>query len=212
MEIVSTNIGERRTVTWKLKKYTTGIFKYPVSKGIFLGQMDVESDVVHDRKHHGGIDKACYLFSEEQYPFWKSQYPDLEWDFGMFGENVTVSGFDERNVSIGDTFKMGEALVQISEPRQPCSNLNLRFASSKLVKQFVEHGYCGAYLRVLKEGKVHPGDSMLLLERSTSQLTLFEIFQLLYDKKADPARINFAMDHPQLGEACRNNLSRFHKL
>lgn len=211
MKIVSTNIGERKTVTWKLKRYTTGIYKYPVSEGIYLGKGDVVKDIVHDRKHHGGVDKACYLFSEEQYPFWKNLYAHLDWNFGMFGENLTVQGFDEKMVSIGDKFKIGDALVQISEPRQPCSNLNLRFTSSKLVKQFVQHGYCGAYLRVLEEGKVNVGDTVELVERAADQLSLFEIFQLLYDRKADPLKVTYAINHPDLGEACKNNLRRFHK-
>lgn len=212
MKVVSTNIGERKTVTWKFKQYTTGIFKLPAQDGIILDKEDVVHDVVHDRKHHGGLDKACYLFSEDQYPYWKKIYKDLKWNYGMFGENITVSDFNEKEISIGDVFRIGEAIVQVSEPRQPCSTLNMRFNSSKMVKQFVEHGYCGAYLRVIEAGRVKCNDSIEKIKASDKRLTLYEIFNLLYDRSASGKEIQAALDHPDLGIACKENLMKFHKL
>lgn len=211
MRVLSTNTGERKTITWKSKVYTTGIFKTPTADSIFLGKEDVEGDVVYDRKYHGGIDKACYLFSTDHYPWWQERYPELTWNFGMFGENISAKGFDEREISIGDQFQIGTALVQVSEARQPCSNLNLRFRSSSLVKEFVKFGHCGAYLRVIQPGSVRAGDPILLHQAEDLRLTLYEIFRLLYDKNADPDRVSFALNHPTLGADCKQNLRKFHK-
>lgn len=212
MKVLSTNTGERKTIVWKFKRYTTGIYKFPTEKPVYLGEEDVQHDVVYDRKHHGGPDKACYLFSADHYTYWKKLYPDLEWSFGMFGENLTVEGFDEQKISIGDTFEIGDAIVQVSEARQPCSNLNLRFQSSRLVKQFVEHGYCGAYLRVLKTGKVQEGDTLTLLQSSADRLSLFNLFHMLYHKDVDFDEVKKALNHPDLGIACKDSLRKFHRL
>ena len=88
MKVISVNIGEKRTVTWKYKTYETGMFKYPVEDAIFLGEEDVINDHVIDRRFHGGIDKAVYAYGENHYGFWKELYPDLEFSYGMFGENL----------------------------------------------------------------------------------------------------------------------------
>ncbi len=212
MKVISTNIGARRTVTWKFKKFTTGIFKEPSTEGIQLGYEDVQKDVVHDRKYHGGVDKACYIYSLNHYPYWQKKYPKLEWQNGMLGENLTVRGFDEKHVSIGDIFKIGTAVVQVSEARQPCSTLNMRFGSSKMIKDFIAFGHCGAYVRVLQEGRIMPDDKMILEAGAQERLTLHELFHLLYNKNADEELIQKALLHPDLGEACRANVKKFHRL
>ena len=90
MQIISTNLAQPRTVLWNGRAIETGIFKYPVTPPLVLGLEDVVDDRVVDRRYHGGVDKACYLYSADHYPFWRSEFPDLEWDCGMFGENLTV--------------------------------------------------------------------------------------------------------------------------
>jgi len=182
MKVVATNTGEKRTVSWGFKKVTTGIFKFASSEGIFLGIEDVVGDSVVDRKYHGGIDKACYAYSADQYSFWNPQFPDLEWDHGMFGENLTIEGLNEKELYIGDTFKVGDAIIQVSEPRQPCFKLNVRFNSKRMVKAFTKHGYCGSYFRVLEQGNIKPGDTLELIEAGEPRISVFEVFQLIYSK------------------------------
>ena len=131
MKVVSTNIGLSRTVIWNKEEITTGIFKNPVDEPIFLGEENVVDDTVIDRKYHGGVDKACYIFSSDVYPAWQARHPYLEWSYGMFGENLTVQGFKEDEVRIGDVYQIGSAKVQVSEPRQPCYKLNIRFNSKR---------------------------------------------------------------------------------
>src|SRR5665811_846906 len=127
MKIISTNIGEARTINWKNREVKTGIFKFPVNEPIFLGKENVENDNVIDRRYHGGIDKACYLYSAEHYNYWQKKYPKLEMPWGMFGENLTVEGLHEATINIGDIFKIGETVVQATQPRQPCFKLEFRF-------------------------------------------------------------------------------------
>ncbi len=205
MKIVATNIGKKRNVDWKGKPVVTGIFKYPVKEGITLEKTDVQSDAVVDRKYHGGVDKACYAYSADHYDYWKKLHPNLDWDFGMFGENLTIEGLDEQNLSIGDIFKVGEAIIEVSEPRQPCMKLNVRFSSSMAVKQFTEFGRSGAYFRVLKEGKVCAGDELKLQSKGEPQLMVFDVFQMIYQKGNDALR-KIALEHPALAEATKSAL------
>ena len=101
MKIISTNIGKPKVVNCKGKMVETGIFKYPVNQPIFLGSEDVENDHVMDRRYHGGVDKACYLYSADHYGYWQKLYPNLEMLFGIFGENLTVEGLHEAQVNNG---------------------------------------------------------------------------------------------------------------
>ena len=175
MKVVSTNLGKPSTFEWHGKVEQTGIFKYPVSCSIFLGNLDVKKDTVIDRKHHAGEHKACYLFSKDQYDYWKDLYPNLDWDWGMFGENLTISDMNESEIRIGDIYKIGEALVQVSQPREPCYKLGIRFKNQQIIKQFIDHGYSGTYVRILEEGYVKANDEIELIEQSKNILSVKQI-------------------------------------
>ncbi len=154
MEIVSTNIAKAVKINWRGQNVQTGIYKSPTKQPIYLGKNEVKGDTVSDRKVHGGEYKACYLFSADQYDYWQKLYPNLEWTYGMLGENLTVSGLDEKQIQLGDIYKLGEALVQITQPREPCYKFGVKFGTQKVLKQFIDHGYPGAYVRVIEEGYV----------------------------------------------------------
>jgi MOSC domain-containing protein YiiM len=205
MIVISTNIGEPKTIVWHGKKEQTGIYKYPVEHPIFLGTEDVENDHVMDRKYHGGVDKACYLYSADNYNFWKKFYPELEMPWGMFGENLTVEGLHENEITVGDIFEIGEAVVQATQPRQPCYKLGIRFQNPKVVKQFVESGFPGVYVRVLKNGMVKTGDKMILKEKSNS-VSIQKVFELLYTDNFQEELLKQALNNPFLAESCRRDL------
>lgn len=205
MIVISTNIGEPKTILWNGKEEQTGIYKYQVNHPIFLGNEDVENDHVMDRKHHGGSDKACYLYSADHYSYWKKFYPELEMPWGMFGENLTVDGLHEHEISISDIFEIGEAVVQATQPRQPCYKLGIRFNEPKVVKQFVESGFSGVYVRVLKNGTVKSGDKMILKEKSDS-VSIQKVFELLYTDNFQEEPLRQALNNPFLAESCRKDL------
>lgn len=209
MKIISTNIGKATTFLWNGKEEQTGIFKYPTVEPLFLGKMDVLKDTVIDREHHAGLNKACYLFSADHYPYWKGMYPELNWDWGMFGENLTVKGLNESEMRIGDIYKIGSVVVQVSQPREPCYKLGVRFGNAKILKEFIDHGYSGTYVRILEEGQVKNGDMLSLLEKSNNTLTVKECFQIILAKEKDPILLQKAIDNPSLPEYKRNRLKKY---
>tara|TARA_R110002050_G_scaffold185051_1_gene318936 strand:+ start:10024 stop:10662 length:639 start_codon:yes stop_codon:yes gene_type:complete len=209
MKIISTNIGKVTSFLWNGREEQTGIFKYPTNDPLFLGKTDVLKDTVIDREHHAGINKACYLFSSAHYPFWKTRYPVLNWDWGMFGENLTVEGMDESQMRIGDIYSIGSALVQVSQPREPCYKLGVRFNDPKILKQFVDFGYSGTYVRILQEGPVKKEDPLILVERSENTLTVKECFQIILSKEKDPIILQKAINNPALPKYKRDRLKKF---
>jgi len=182
MKIISTNIAQPTTFTWKGEEVRTGIYKKPSQEPLFLTKNDVVNDEVSDRLHHGGYYKACYLYSAEQYPYWKELYADLDWTWGMFGENLTVGNFDENKVYVGDIYSVGNAVVQISQHREPCYKLGHKFGAQDVLRQFIEHGSGGTYVSILEEGSVTVGDEFILEERSQETLTVAALFQLVFAK------------------------------
>lgn len=209
MRIISTNIGQPTTILWNNKKEQTGIFKYPVSEPLFLEKESVAQDTISNRKVHGGVHKACYLFSMDQYPYWKGLYPDLEWNWGMFGENLTIEGLDETQICIGDIFRIGTALVQVSQPREPCYKLGVRFGNQDILRQFINHGYSGAYVRILEEGQVRTGDILQLEQASENPLTVKQFFNFLFERKKNPDILQLAIANTALPERKRERLKKY---
>lgn len=208
MKVISTNIGEARMIEWRGQQVQTGIYKYAVESLIFLGIEDVQSDHVIDRRYHGGADKACYLYSAGHYSFWKEKFPDLDWQWGMFGENLTVSELDESEIRIGDRYQIGEAEVQVTQPRQPCFKLGVRFGNQQVVEDFWGLPYPGVYVRVLKPGYVKTGDEFVLLERNYESLSVSQIFSIFGTNRGNIELIQKAINEPYLAESCRKDISK----
>jgi len=177
MKLLSTNIGERKTVTWKRKTVVTGMYKQPTSTPIFLGEEDVVDDAVIDRKYHGGIDQAVYAYSFKHYDYFKNLYPDLDFDFGMFGENLTFDDLNEEEITVGSTYKIGECILEVTKPRQPCFKLGIRFGTAKIVRQFWNTSFSGIYFKVLKTGFVKVGDELELIKKQKNTLTIAEVYE-----------------------------------
>lgn len=205
MRIISTNTGVAKAVEWNGKIVSTGIFKFPVQTPIYLGAEDVENDSVIDRKYHGGVDKACYLYSADHYSYWKQLYPTLEMPWGMFGENLTVEGLDESEINIGDTFEIGETIVQATQPRQPCFKLEFRFHNNEIVKQFVDSGFAGVYVRVLQKGHIKTGDELKLVEKKQT-ISIRRVYELIYTDEFDKVAVETAVNEPLIAQSCRKDL------
>jgi MOSC domain-containing protein YiiM len=208
MRVVSTNIGESVAINYRGKIEKTGMYKSPVDQPIFLAANDVLDDSVVDRKYHGGADKACYWYSEKHYEFWKKKFPQLDWNFGMFGENLTISDLNEDQIKIGDIFLIGSAKVQLTQPRQPCYKLNYRFNCDSMLRQFIEAGFPGVYIRVLQEGKVAKGDNLLLLERREESLSIREVYKMLYESSKNEMQLEKALSDPALASSCKKDLKK----
>ncbi len=198
MKIISTNIAQPTTFIWNDKEVTTGIYKKPTDVPIFLGKEEVRGDEVSDRRVHGGEFKACYLFSSNQYPFWQDLYPNLDWTYGMLGENLTVEDLDEKKLNIGDIYKLGTALVQITQSREPCFKFAHKFGTENVLQQFINHGYSGTYVRVIEDGEVKIGDHFKLIEPAKDSISIFQFFELLYAKDKNKDHISLILNNEAL--------------
>lgn len=211
MKIISTNIAKPRTIIWNGSEVKTGIYKKPVHEPILLGNQGVEHDEVSDRNVHGGAFKACYLFSENHYDYWKALYPTLEWGWGMFGENLTVSGLNEKDIHIGDLYRIGETLIQVTQPREPCFKFGAKFGSQNVLKQFIDYGYSGTYIRVLEEGYVQTGDVIELVAKAKDSISTWQFFKLLYSQEKNMDHIKRILDNNALPQRKRDKLKAFLK-
>ena len=176
MKIVSTNIGERKEIDWKGELITTGIFKYAVDKPIFLDIEDVKGDAICDRENHGGILQAIYGYSLKHYKHWKTLYPNLEFENGMFGENLTIDDLEETKIYSGDTFKVGEAILEATVQRDPCIKLGVRFNDMKILKQFWNSTFCGVYFKVIQTGFVKAGDAFIQIKSCPENPTIADLY------------------------------------
>jgi MOSC domain-containing protein YiiM len=160
MRIISVNVGAPRTVTWKGRQITTGIFKEPVAGPVRIARLNLEGDRQADLSVHGGPNKAVYAYPSEHYPFWQRTLGLDELPWGAFGENLTTLGWHEDEVCAGDRFRIGTAELVVTQPRMPCFKLGIRFGRDDVVQRFLESRRPGFYLAVEKEGEVAEGDAM----------------------------------------------------
>lgn len=160
----------------------SGIDKKPVSGSVRLLREGLECDAQGDRKVHGGPEKAVHHYPHDHYASWVDDVgknPRLEMP-GAFGENISTTGLTEHNVAVGDRFRLGSALVEVSQGRQPCWKLNARFDITDMATRVQKSGRSGWYYRVLEEGMVSTGDTMRLVERLSPEWTLHRVWHLLY--------------------------------
>src|SRR5262249_10439451 len=175
MRVISVNVGLPRTVQWKGKAVSTGIFKAPVSGRIHLRTLNFDGDRQADLSVHGGPDKAVYVYPVEHYAYWHRELPDMTVTWGIFGENLTTAGLQEDTLQIGDRFRIGSTEVVVTQPRLPCFKLGLKFGRDDIVKRFLASGRTGFYFKVVVEGEVAAGDPGLLLGRASGSVAVSEV-------------------------------------
>lgn len=211
MHIQSTNLAKPKTIEWQNKKITTGIFKTPTPKPIYLNKNGVKDDFVADTKVHGGFYKACYFFSSDHYPYWKKLYPQLKWSWGMFGENITVNGMNEKHIMVGDIYKLGEAIVQVTQPREPCFKFGVKFGSQSILNEFINHGFPGTYASIIQEGFVEKGDEFSLIERPKTSISVTQLNSLFFSKNKNQEHLKIITSLNILPERKINTLKSFIK-
>jgi len=185
MKVISVNVGLPRTVQWKGKGVSTGIFKVPVSGPIRLRTLNLDGDRQADLSVHGGPDKAIYAYPAEHYAYWHRELPDMALPWGIFGENLTTEGLNEDDLKIGDRFLIGSTEVAVTQPRLPCFKLGLRLGRDDIVKRFLASGRTGVYFKVIAEGELAAGDPMILSLRAEDSVPVTEITRLYARDKGD---------------------------
>jgi MOSC domain-containing protein YiiM len=190
MHVVSVNVGVPRTVSWKGRDVTTGIFKEPVESRIPLRRLNFDGDGQADLSVHGGAAKAVYAYPLAHYAFWQEQL-GVELPFGAFGENLTVEGLPlEKDAAIGDRFRVGTAELVVTQPRLPCYKLGLRFGREDMVKRFLASGRTGYYLAVDVEGDVEAGDRVTTLACHRARIPVAEITRVYAVDRNDVATLD----------------------
>ncbi len=205
MTVTSLNIGLPRKEIFHGKEITTGIGKKPVSGAVNLGKVGFEGDGVADTKNHGGIDKAVCVYSLDYYPYW-GETLGIKIPPAAFGENLTVSNLKEDDVCIGDIFQLGTAIVQVSQPRQPCKTLAARFGRKDLVKLVLDLGYTGFYFKVLKEGIAKAGTPLILKERDPHQISIAYANHIFHHDRKNCESIEKILAVSALSEAWQRSL------
>lgn len=200
MKLVSVNVGRPRLVMSQGRMVSTGIFKEPVRGRIFLRELNLDGDRQADLTVHGGPSKAAYAYPAEHYQYWQEQLPGMNLPWGMFGENFTTEGLDERDVRIGDRFRIGSAEVMVTEPRMPCYKLGIKFGRTDIIKRFLASGRTGFYFAVVQEGDVGAGDPVEMVERDEHDITVADITRLYVHDKADLETLRRALELKALPE------------
>jgi MOSC domain-containing protein YiiM len=173
---VSVNVGKVREVRWNNHDVTTGIFKEPVAGRVKVRRLGLDGDKQADLTVHGGPLKAVYGYPSEHYARWKVELSRESLPWGMFGENLTTGRLLEDTVRVGDEFRVGSAVLVVTQPRFPCYKLGIKFGAMEMVSRFQASGRSGFYFSVLKEGLVGAGDRIELIRSESSQPTISEVF------------------------------------
>jgi MOSC domain-containing protein YiiM len=179
-------LGEGVSANKMFGRWSTGIFKQAVSGPVMLRKVNLDGDGQADLTVHGGPDKAVLAYAAAHYPAWRAELDDPEFPFGAFGENFTVSEFDESTVSIGDIHVIGEAVLQISQPRAPCWKLARKWNRPDLPALVVRSSRSGWYYRVLQEGNVEAGSEIVIRERPCPEWRIAKATELAYSRDRDP--------------------------
>ncbi len=175
-KLLSINTSLPRSVPVHGELVETGIFKRPVNGTVMLRRLNLDGDAQADLGVHGGVDKAVYVYSAEHYDSWNDEL-GRRLTYGQFGENLTVTGLLESTVHFADVLAVGEAVLQVTQPRSPCYKLGIAMGDQGFLKRFLESGRSGFYCRVLTEGVIEAGDAVSLLARIDGQPTIRDLLQ-----------------------------------
>ncbi|HET7643968.1 MAG TPA: MOSC domain-containing protein [Nitrososphaeraceae archaeon] len=203
-KILSVNVSIPKEVEFEGQKVTTGIFKEPVEGRIKLRSLNLDGDKQADLTVHGGPDKAVYAYPIEHYQFWRGVYPNIEMPNGMFGENFTIQGLMENEVRVGDCFEMGSSKVIATQPRMPCYKLGIKFRRMDILRKFLASGRTGIYFKVLEEGEVGAGDSIIKLEMDSNRVLISDIARMYARDREDIDTMRRAVKVKALPEGWRN--------
>jgi ferredoxin-NADP reductase/MOSC domain-containing protein YiiM len=207
VRVTSLNVGKPKEVDWKGRRVRTGAWKSPVSGRRQVTRLNIEGDGQGDLDGHGGPNRAVLVYQEEAYAFWRKLLARADLSAGSFGDNLTVDGLPDDEVCIGDRFQIGTARFEVSQPRVTCFRVGMRNEEPRLASLMVAHGRPGFYLRVLAEGEIASGDTVELISRDPTGLTVAETNALLYLPDPDPDRIAVAGDHPALSRGWRDSFA-----
>ena len=197
-KLVSVNVGMPKDVPWHGKTVHTGIWKTPVEGPVMVRRLNIDGDGQGDLAGHGGEQRAVMVYQTESYEYWQDYLVRDDLQHGEFGENFTVSGLDDRDVCIGDRYRIGEAEFEVTQPRVTCFRVGMRLGVPEMPNLLVSQHRPGFYFRVLAEGLVRAGDDIVLTRRGQHELSVVDIDALLYLPDRDMDLLRKIVEVPAL--------------
>jgi len=183
MKLLSVNVSLPKEVPYKGKTVTTGIFKEPVRGRVKVNTLNIEGDGQADLIGHGGEFRAVYVYSFDNYAYWERELGRTDFKFGQFGENFTVEGMLDEDIHVGDRFRVGTALFEVTQPRVPCYKLAIKMGVEGFYSRILESGRLGFYFRVLEEGEIGAGDAIKRIRSDSLGMNIVEVNSLMYFDK-----------------------------
>src|SRR5262245_59353473 len=178
--LLSVNVGKPKDVSWQGKTVFTGVFKQPVSGRRRVRRLNVDGDGQGDLAGHGGEQRAVFVYQIDSYRYWERTLGRSDFVYGQFGENFTVEGLGDDEVCIGDRYRIGDAVFEVTQPRVTCYRVGIRMNDPRIPALLVSHRRPGFYFRVLEEGEVEAGDEIRKLATGPEGMTVNEVDALLY--------------------------------
>ena len=179
-QLLSVNVGRPREIAWRGKTVSTSVWKAPVQGRRLVRRLNVDGDAQGDLHSHGGEHRAVFVYQMNSYRYWERELKRSDFTFGQFGENFTVEGLADGEVCIGDRYRIGGALFEVTQPRVTCYRVGIRMDEPRMAALLVKHQRPGFYCRVLEEGEVGAGDEIVRVAQGTERMTVAAIDALLY--------------------------------
>jgi ferredoxin-NADP reductase/MOSC domain-containing protein YiiM len=203
--LLSVNVGLPRDVTWNGKTVRTAVWKSPVTGRRMVRKLDIDGDAQGDLAGHGGEQRAVFVYQMGSYQYWERFLGRDDFVFGQFGENFTVEGLPDNEVCIGDRYRIGDAVFEVSQPRVTCYRVGIRMNEPRMPALLVEHRRPGFYFRVLQEGEVGAGDEIVKIADGPERLTVAEIDALLYLPGHSREQLQRALKVPALSKGWQSS-------
>src|SRR6266702_1243825 len=178
--LLSVNVGLPRDIAWRGETVRTAIWKEPVQGRRMVRRLNIDGDKQGDLAGHGGEYRAVFVYQMESYHYWERQLGRDDLVFGQFGENFTVDGLSDREVCIGDRYRIGNALFEVTQPRVTCYRVGIRMNEPQMAALLVAHGRPGFYCRVIEEGEIEAGDEIVQVAADVARMTISAVNALLY--------------------------------
>jgi ferredoxin-NADP reductase/MOSC domain-containing protein YiiM len=191
--LLSVNVGRPRDIAWKGRTIHTGIWKAPVDGRCRVGRLNLDGDGQGDLAGHGGEQRAVFVYQIESYRYWRERLSRADLVHGQFGENFTIEGLLDDAVCVGDQYRIGSALFEITQPRVTCYRVGIRMNEPRMPALLTSSGRPGFYFRVLQEGEVGASDEIVKVGEATERMTVAEINALLYSPNHARDRLERAL-------------------
>ena len=203
----SVNVGLPKDVPWQGRTVRTGIWKAPVSGPVMARRLNLDGDGQGDLAGHGGEQRAVMVYQLESYRYWEHQLGREDFVAGQFGENFTVTDLPDDEVCIGDRYRIGSAVFEVTQPRVTCYRVGIRMNDPRMPALLVAHRRPGFYLRVITEGPVEAGQEIVKIADGPGRMTVAEIDALLYLPEHSRTRLERALQIPALSPGWQDLLA-----